>query len=158
MKKKIGIIAVLVVLFDQISKYLVIKNFKIFESIEIIKNFFSLTYIRNYGGAWGVFQGNVLLLALISFLALTFFIKMIFKEQNMNTITIITYGLLLGGIIGNLIDRVIRGYVIDFLDFYILGYDYPVFNVADIMIVISVLLLIFEILRSEYNENRSRKK
>ena len=88
-------------------------------------------------------------------IALFIIIRFIFKEENLTKLDILSYGLLLGGITGNFIDRILRGFVIDFLDFYIFGYDFPVFNIADIMIVVSVIIMVISYLRGDINENKS---
>lgn len=132
------------------------------KGIEIIKNFFYIMKVENTGGAWGIFSGNVVFLALISLfvtIMLFSFIKNEEKEKELNKLSITYYGLLFSGIIGNLIDRIFNGYVIDFLNFYIFGYDYPVFNIADIFIVVGVILMIIDVLRGEiYAYNKRKRK
>ena len=129
------------------------------KGIEIIKNFFYITNVKNTGGAWGMFSGNVPILALISAIVVLVLIYFLKEERKLNKISITYYGILFAGIIGNLIDRLFLGYVRDFLDFYIFGYDYPVFNIADICIVVGVLLLIIAVLKGEdTNENNSNRK
>lgn len=128
------------------------------KGIEIIKNFFYITNVKNTGGAWGMFSGNVPILALISFsvvLVLIYFLK---EEKQLNKLSITYYGLLFAGIIGNLIDRLFLGYVIDFFNFYIFGYDYPVFNIADIFIVLGIILMIVEVVRGEIHAYNKRKR
>lgn len=154
--KKIGLISMLCLFIDQITKLLVTSNFQLNKSIVLIDSFFNLTYVRNEGAAWSIFSGNRLFLILIGFLAIFLIYKYFIKDKSLKKIEIITYGLLLGGIIGNLIDRIIFGYVIDFLDFLIFGYNFPVFNLADTFIVISVLLIIIDAFRGEKNEVSSR--
>lgn len=128
------------------------------KGIEIIKNFFYIIEVKNTGGAWGMFSGNVPILALISafvVVLLYFFLK---SEKNLTKLSITYYGLLFAGIIGNLIDRLINGYVIDFLNFYIFGYDYPVFNIADIFIVIGIGLMVIDVVRGEIHAFKERKR
>lgn len=78
-----------------------------------------------------------------------------FKENKRN---IIAFSLLIGGLLGNLIDRIIHGYVIDFIDFYIFNYNYPIFNIADVCICIGVFILLYSIYLGEDNENSSGRK
>ncbi len=146
MKKKTFIIGLICVIIDQLSKILIISNFSNNGSITIIPSFFSLTYVRNTGAAWGIFSNGTLILIFISLIFLYFFIDYILKNDIISKLSIVSYGLILGGIIGNLIDRIIRNYVVDFLDFKIFSYDFPVFNIADCFIVIGIILLIIEIL------------
>lgn len=151
--KKIYIIAIITLLIDFASKLVITNLFELNSSKEVIKNFFYLTYIGNTGGAWGIFQNHTLLLVLITIIFLLVFIYFLEKnktakfEKN-------CYGLMLGGIFGNLIDRSLRGYVVDFLDFRIFGYNYPVFNLADCFIVIGLLLLIIYYIRTGFNERK----
>lgn len=156
MKKKIFTIAFISVFIDQISKIFVSSNFILFNRIPVIKDFFYLTYVKNEGGAWSILNGNRFLLIGITIVALYFILRYIIKEENINKIDSVSYGLLIGGILGNLIDRIIHGYVIDFFDFIIFGYNYPVFNFADTFIVVGVILMIMAYIRSCFNENSGK--
>ena len=140
MKKKVIIYSFIIVIVDLISKLVIDKLLKINETISIINNFFSITKVFNRGASFSMFIGYRLLFILIGIISIVVLFKYLnnFKINNRN---IFAFSLLIGGIIGNLIDRVIYGYVIDFFDFYIFGYDYPIFNVADIFIVIGVVIL-----------------
>lgn len=127
------------------------------KGIEIIKNFFYLIEVKNTGGAWGIFSGNVPFLAVISafvIILLYFFLK---SEKSLNKISITYYGFLFAGIIGNFIDRIINGYVTDFLNFFIFNYDFPVFNIADIFIIVGVVLMIVDVVRGEIHVIKERK-
>ncbi len=151
-KFKIILIAVISVILDQIIKYLIISKYALYKKNPVIDGFFNITYVQNRGAAWGILNNNIILLVVITVLALGLICSFIFKESNIKKLDIVLYGMLLGGIIGNFIDRVFRGYVIDFLDFIIFGYDFPVFNIADMLIVISVGIMIITYWRSR-NEN-----
>lgn len=151
-KFKIILIAVISVILDQIVKYLIISKCTLYKKNPVIDGFFNITYVQNRGAAWGILNNNIILLIVITVLALGLICSFIFKESNIKKLDIVLYGMLLGGIIGNFIDRIFRGYVIDFLDFIIFGYDFPVFNIADMLIVISVGIMIITYWRSR-NEN-----
>ena len=156
MKKKLIIFSVFFLLIDIIAKYLIDINFNVMETKEIIHNFFSITKVYNYGASWNILNGYRIILIIITLIILTilYFYQKQFVVNNRN---IIAFSLLYSGIIGNLIDRIFRGYVIDFFDFYIFGYNYPVFNIADICIVFGVFLLIIATIKKEdLNENRSK--
>lgn len=157
MKKKLSIIIIAIfgIALDQISKLYIASNLILYKKNPIINNFFNITYVQNKGAAWGILDGNTVFLVLITLIALFIIIRFIFKEENLTKLDILSYGLLLGGITGNFIDRILRGFVIDFLDFYIFGYDFPVFNTADIMIVVSVIIMVISYLRGDINENKS---
>lgn len=157
MKKRIYVISLCLFLFDQLTKLLAINFLKFSTSKTIIPGFFELTYAENTGGAFSVLEGNVLLLSIIGIIMLIIGIKQIEKTSFKNKLEEISAILLLGGLFGNLIDRIFRGAVIDFLDFNIFGYDYPIFNMADIFLVIGVILLIYNEVRNEIHENRKRR-
>lgn len=145
--KKIIIISFFCMLLDQISKVIITNILDVNSSIDIINNFFNLTLVHNDGAAWSILSGNRLLLIFISLIALMLIYYIFIKNKNLKKLDIITYGMLIGGIIGNLFDRVFYGYVIDFLDFKIFNYNYPVFNIADCFIVISAILLIVDVVK-----------
>ncbi len=158
MSKKIYIITLVIFILDQITKSLISTYLKLNESIEIIKDFFYIRYINNKGASWGILENNRILLIGLSIIAIIMIIRYSysFKKTKLNTYG---FGLLLGGILGNLSDRLIFGYVKDFLDFIIFRYDFPVFNIADISIVIGVVLLIISILKGEdKNGSKSSRK
>ncbi len=154
MKKIIYCIAGIGILLDQITKLLVSIYL---EHIEVISNFFSLTYVENKGAAWGILNNSTIILVGISVVVLLMISKYISSTIEFTKLSVVSYGLLIGGIFGNLIDRIFRGYVIDFLNFNILGYHFPVFNIADTMIVIGVILMFIEVIGDTYG-NKSRKK
>lgn len=139
--KKIFIISFIVLVIDIISKRLVI-NFMIpEESIILIDNFFSLTYVKNTGVAFSFMDGYVPLIIISSMIVLFMIFKYI-KYSDISKWDSIGYSLVIGGAIGNLCDRIVYGYVIDFLDFNIFGLNYPIFNLADTFIVIGVVILL----------------
>ena len=148
MQKKVLIISSIMVLIDQISKILISNYLKVGSSIKIIKDFFYIKYINNKGASWGILENQRLFLIVVSVLSIIIIISYMKNSKN-TKLNIVTYALLLGGIIGNLIDRILFGYVKDFLDFYIFSYDFPVFNIADMFIVIGVLLMIISCIRGE---------
>ena len=148
MKKKIILGSVIFLIIDIISKFLIDNYLNLAESYVIINNFFNITKVYNYGASWSILTGQRIILILISFIILGILIYYLkkFKENKRN---ILAFSLLFGGIVGNLINRMFLGYVIDFLDFYIFNYDYPVFNFADVCIVIGIVLLIIAIYKKE---------
>ena len=157
MKEKLNItkLSLLLIGIDQLSK-LIIKNFYPFNFLgltdkgqTIISNFLYILHVENKGAAWGMLSNNIYLLIGISLIVLYLIIKYIFKDKDLNNYSIIYYSLIISGIIGNLIDRVINLSVTDFINFYIFGYNYPVFNLADTFIVIAVIMIIFESFRGD---------
>ena len=157
MSKKIYIISLIIFVIDQISKSIISTYLNLGKTITIIKDFFYLRYINNTGASWGILSNNKILLIIFSIVAIILIIRYInsFKKTKLNTLG---FGFLLGGIIGNLCDRVFFGYVKDFLDFIIFRYDFPVFNIADIFIVIGVILLIISIIKGEDKNGSTSKR
>ncbi|MCM1053718.1 MAG: signal peptidase II [Ruminococcus sp.] len=148
MNKKTYLIAVIILIVDQISKSIIDVYFKLNESIVVIKDFFSITVAHNTGGAWSILENYSYLFIIFSILALIILTKFMFSFKN-NLRNNIAFACTSGGILSNLADRLFLGYVRDFLDFTIFGYDYPIFNIADIAIVVGVILLIIAIIKGE---------
>ncbi|MBR0278208.1 MAG: signal peptidase II [Clostridia bacterium] len=107
-------------------------------SKEIISGFLRFTYVENTGIAWGMFKNSKTLLILLSFIILAVIIFMLFKFKPKSIIVKTSAGMIIGGALGNIIDRILYGFVIDFLDFNI--FNYPVFNLADCFIVVGSIL------------------
>ena len=148
--KKIGAIAICFLFIDQFVKFLILSILNVGEGIVVIKNFFSITLLHNTGAAFSILRSNTIFLILVSILAIFLIYLFFIKDKKLSTINIWLYGILLGGILGNLGDRIFRGYVVDYLDFNI--FNFPVFNLADVFIVISVILICISLLRSEKSE------
>ena len=155
--KKIKYILIILVTFliDQISKIIIMKNFQLGESISIIKNFFKLTYTHNDGAAFGLFGGKTIFIVLVSLCILFYLIYELFKHKHINTLASISISLIIGGLIGNLLDRIYYGYVRDFLDFKIFNYDFAVFNFGDVAIVVGAILFLVGIIMEELHDKRS---
>ena len=154
MNKKTYIIAVLVLIIDQVSKSLVEIFLNLHENFTVIKNFFYITVAHNTGGAWSIFSNHSYLFIVASVIAILLLIKFMFGFKN-NFRNNLAFGFLFGGIFSNLADRVFLGYVRDFLDFKIFGYDYPIFNIADVAIVIGVILLIVAVIKGEDRRDKN---
>ena len=139
--KKILSITFFVFLIDLVSKILANSYLTVGKSVVIINNFFSFTLAYNKGIAFSMLEGNLLFIILMTIVVI-FFLFSFVKNNVSDKIEIISYSFVIGGAIGNLVDRICYGYVIDFLDFNILGYDYPIFNLADSFIVIGIFMMI----------------
>ena len=147
-----------VLLIDMLSNVL-IKHFILLGiRIKIIKGFLYITYVKNTGAAFSIFRNNTLFLIILSIVIIGLLFYYLSKKIYLSKLENISYGLILGGAIGNLFDRIIYGYVIDFIDIYIFKFDYPVFNIADMAIVIGVIILIIDLFRGEKNGDKSRKR
>ena len=151
------IISIILLCIDQISKLLVVNLLTKTDSITIIKNFFYLTYINNDGAAFSILVGKRIFLILIAVLVTVMLIRYIKKNNIQNKLELVSISLIIGGSLGNLMERVVRGYVIDFLDFKIFNYNFPIFNLADTFIVIGVFLLLLKEIRKENNLDSRNK-
>ncbi|MBP5679078.1 MAG: signal peptidase II [Bacilli bacterium] len=137
---------VLVIILDQLTKILIQKNLTLYEEVKVIPKFFSLYYVQNTGAAFSILENATFLLIIISILFVILIDKTIQKEeQNLDQLSILALGMIIGGIFGNLLDRIFYRGVIDFLSFSFGKYHFPVFNVADIGITIGVFLLLFDL-------------
>lgn len=142
------ILSLIFLIVDQISKILVVK-FLDLNSVTLIKNFFYLTYTNNTGAAFSILTDKRIFLVLAGIIIIILLIYYLKKHQIKNTINKIAFALVIGGSIGNLIDRIIRGSVVDFIDIKIFSYNFPIFNLADTFITIGVLLLLININKEE---------
>ena len=153
MKIKIFIIALITFVIDQIIKSL---SLVYLINIPIIPNILSLTYAKNYGVAFSMLSGNRIFIILSTILLLLFLLYMLSKEDKKYlegfSLTNTAYGLLLGGILGNLLDRIIRGYVTDYVSLNIVGYHFPIFNLADVCITLGVILLSIHYFKTDYKK------
>jgi len=143
----ITILSIIFVLLDQASKYSVINYLN--KDIEVINNFFYLIYTKNNGAAFSILTGKRILLIMITVLIIGALIHYIIKNEISSKIEILTFSLIIGGSLGNLIDRVVRGYVVDFISVKIFGYHFPIFNIADSLICIGVFILLIIQFRKE---------
>lgn len=153
--KKTYKISFICALIDQIIKNILINIMEIGTSVTILKNFFCVTLVMNDGAAFSILKAKTLFLIATS-LTVIIFITNYLKKNNVKDIEYVMYGILLGGIIGNLIDRIIYKAVIDYLDFNIFSHPFPVFNFADICIVISITIIAILTFKEEKNGNKSR--
>jgi len=151
MRKFHFLIALLIVLLDRATKWIVTKDISLHDGIQIIPGFFRLTHVENRGAAFGLFadspaQWKIAALVLFSIVALVVVSALLWRNSHAMTTTGIGLALILGGAVGNLWDRLLNGRVVDFLLFYIGRYQWPAFNIADSAIVCGAGLLVIEIL------------
>ena len=148
MNKKTYFLAVFLLILDQVCKSIIEVYIELGKSISVIPNFFSLTNAHNTGGAWSILNDKPIIFIVVSILALILLVRYMFHFKK-NVRNEIAFALTISGILSNLADRIFLGYVRDFLDFNIFSYDFPIFNIADICIVIGVFLLIIAIIKGE---------
>ena len=160
MKKKYisySLIILLLVVFDQISKLIVTKNFSVNESLVLINNFLKFTYIRNTGISFGILSDQTYIIIIITLFVITYIIKELISKKS-NNLFILSSILILSGAFGNLIDRVFRGYVIDFISFTLLKREMAIFNIADMFITFGVIIYIYILLMEGKNERVSSRR
>lgn len=150
-------LSIIFMTIDQISKIIVVKNLSIHNGIEVIKNFFYLTYTNNDGAAFSILMGKRLFLILVALIIVILLLIYIKRNKPKNKYEILAYSFIIGGSLGNLIDRIVRGYVIDFISVKIFGYYFPIFNIADSLIVIGAFLLVLTFNRKD-DKHEDRNK
>lgn len=154
-KKNIYIIAIIYLMIDQIVKIIVRTKMELYQEIKIIPKLFSLYYVENDGAAFSILGNQTIFLIIISIICLIILNKFILEEELPKN-SLIPLGCLLGGIVGNLIDRIIFKSVTDYLSIFIFKYSFPVFNIADIGITVGTALLILNIVLEE-KKNKHKK-
>ena len=148
------VIAVFMITFDQVTKWLVVKNMELGERITIIEDFLYLTSHRNRGAAWGILEGQMWFFYIITVIVIIGIIIYMQKSKGEGVLFKLALSLMLGGAIGNFIDRVLHQEVVDFIHTYPFGYNFPIFNIADSSLVIGVGLLIIHMFQEEKKEKR----
>ncbi|WP_416151025.1 signal peptidase II [Salipaludibacillus sp. HK11] len=150
------LIALGVIILDQLTKWLVVQYMEIRESIPLIENVLYLTSHRNAGAAFGILQGQLWLFFIATVgvvVGVSYYIQKHTKGERWFGISL---GLVLGGAIGNFIDRVLEGAVVDFIDVYIFSYNFPIFNVADSALVVGVIMLMIHVFKEEKKQKQRK--
>ncbi len=137
-------LSIVIVLIDQFTKYLMLDNHKLFINKDFL--LFKLDFVKNYGAAFNIFSGSRIFLSLISIFISILIIYLIFRKNTLNYFDLYSYSFILGGTIGNGIDRIYKGFVVDFINLNII--NFPVFNIADISINIGFIFLLYNIFRN----------
>ncbi|SCG83521.1 signal peptidase II [Proteiniborus sp. DW1] len=146
-----AIISLVVVLLDQVTKFYAITSLKGNAPIVIIENFLQFNYVENFGAAFGILQNKKIFFIVMTTVVVIGIIIYIKTNTNLTTIMKIALSMVIGGAIGNLIDRIRLGYVVDFIDVNFWGlYDFPVFNIADSSIVIATIFICYLVIFNKY--------
>lgn len=145
------------IIVDQVTKYLVSMNFTLEKEYELIKDFYYITYYKNTGIAFGMFQNIGLLIIIISITLLLLLIYELWMNYK-DRVAALALSFLIGGLIGNLIDRIFLGYVRDFIDFNPFGLNFPIFNISDACIVIGACILVVNILSIGVKDGKVKNK
>lgn len=152
MKKKyyIGlslIVAIMILIIDQLTKKIITATMNIGDSYEVIPHFLNITSHRNNGAAWGILSGKMGFFYIITLIILAVLIIFYIKETKYNAFMQVAISLLFAGALGNFIDRLFNGEVVDFIDTNIFGYDFPIFNIADSSLTIGVIFVIIALVK-----------
>ena len=137
-------LSIFIILIDQFTKYLMSYNNKLFINKDFL--LFKLDFVKNYGAAFNIFSGSRIFLSLISILFSILLIYLIFRKNTLNTLDLYSYSFILGGTIGNGIDRIYKGFVVDLINLNFI--NFPVFNIADISINIGFIFLLYNIFKN----------
>ncbi len=137
------LLSLFILLIDQLTKHIIYLNHKSLINKDLI--LFSIDYVRNYGAAFNLFNGNRIFLSIVSSIITIVLIYFILNKKNISIIDLLSYSFILGGTIGNGIDRVTKGYVIDFINLNFI--NFPVFNIADISINIGLIFIIYSLIK-----------
>jgi len=137
-------LSIFIILIDQITKYLIFNNYKKFLNKDLL--LFRFDFVKNYGAAFNILSGSRIFLSFISIIFSILLIYLIFRKNNLRSLDLFSYSFILGGTVGNGIDRIFKGFVIDFINLNII--NFPVFNIADISINIGFILLLYCIIKN----------
>ncbi|MCM3610751.1 signal peptidase II [Planococcus sp. MERTA32b] len=150
-------IAAVIIAADQFTKWLVLQNMEIGERIPVIEPYLAWLSHRNRGAAWGMLEGQMWLFAIITIAVIAGILYYFHKHAKGQPLFQLSLMVILGGAIGNFIDRMLRGEVVDFVDVLIpvINYDFPIFNIADAALTIGVILMIIFVI---YDEKQQKKK
>ena len=137
-------LSIFIVLIDQFTKYIMFYNKKLFVNKDFL--LFKLDFVKNYGAAFNILSGSRVFLSLISIIFSILLIYLIFRKNTLNSFDLYSYSFILGGTIGNGIDRIYKGFVVDFINLNII--NFPVFNIADVSINIGFIILLYNIFKN----------
>ncbi|MGJ9460617.1 signal peptidase II [Oceanobacillus sp. CF4.6] len=152
------VFALIIIGMDQLTKWIVVKSMELGEQITVMENFFYLTSHRNSGAAWGILEGQMIFFYIVTVIVVIGIIYYMQSYAKYDKLLAIGLSLILGGAIGNFIDRIFRKEVVDFADFIIFNYDFPIFNVADSALTIGVILVIIATIIDEMKQRKEKPK
>ena len=147
--KNVIFFGMIFLILDQAVKIFINSRFVLGEAYILINNLLSILLVHNTGAAFSILSGNQVFLVIIGILALVALLLFVYQGYNYSDYEIFAYSLLFVGILGNLIDRIFYGYVIDFISLTFVGYNFPIFNIADMCIVASVILIIIKVIKGD---------
>ncbi|AXI09013.1 signal peptidase II [Oceanobacillus zhaokaii] len=151
------IIALIIIAFDQLTKWNIVKTMELGESITVIQDFFYITSHRNSGAAWGILEGKMLFFYIVTVIVVIGVVYYMQKHAKNDKLLAVALSFILGGAIGNFIDRLFRQEVVDFFNFYIFNYNFPIFNIADSALTVGVILVIIATILDERKKGKTTK-
>jgi signal peptidase II len=165
MKQKYWILSIFcfgILLLDQWTKYIIVQKLRLYQRVEVIHGFFNIVHVRNTGGAFGIFGGErggigSILFVVVSLIAIGAIVFLFVKTRENEKTLALSFSLILSGALGNLLDRLHYGEVVDFLDFHVSAYHWPAFNIADSAICIGIGLMALEVLKRDRKRAPNRK-
>lgn len=146
------LLAAVILILDQISKFVVSNTMQVNQSIPIIPHALYITSLRNTGAAWSILEGKMLFFYIITLVVLVIVIYYMQKIGRFRPLLGTSLGLIIGGTLGNFVDRLIHGQVVDFIHVFLGSYSYPIFNLADSALCIGAILLLIYSLREGKKE------
>ena len=151
------LVAVIIVALDQWTKWLVVKNMELGERIPLLDPTFALLSHRNRGAAWGMLEGKIWLFSIVTVIVIAGILYYFHKEAKGKPLFQLSLMIILGGAIGNFIDRLYLGEVVDFIDVLIpiINYDFPIFNIADAALTIGVVMVMIVLFLEEKREKKT---
>ncbi len=156
--KKTYLVACIFIIIDYVSKILVSTFIPLNKSVSLLGNFLKITYVKNTGTAFSMFSNYTYFIAFISAIVILLLLYYVYKKDKISSLEGLCYGLIIGGATGNLIDRIIYGYVIDFIEVNIFNYPYPIFNLADSFIVVAFIILVIMEIKKDILAKKTKKK
>ena len=156
MRKREIFVLVSIIILDLYTKSFIENSMELWQSIPVIPGFFYISYIQNIGAAWGIFGGSMWFFYLMTFIGIVLLSYWFYRTKKTEVLYRFSIILMIAGTLGNFHDRLRFQYVRDFLDFYIFGYDFPAFNVADMSLCIGVFLMAVSIFWEEKKEKNGR--
>lgn len=149
------LLALVLLFLDQLSKWMIVQNMDVGDSLPVIPGFFYITSLRNTGAAWSMLEGQFVFFFIVTFIVLVVVIYYMQRYGRKQPLLGTSLAFIIGGTLGNFVDRLFRGEVVDFIHVYIFSYSYPVFNLADSSLFIGVGLMILYLILDWRKERKA---
>lgn len=150
-----AVLNVFLILLDQFIKWIVESNMNLHDSFIVVSDFLRITYLQNYGAAFSILSGQKIILIVVTLLIISFLIIFVIKKQIKDLFYLISITMITSGGIGNLIDRIFRGYVVDYFDVTFWPFnDFAIFNFADCLVVVGTIMFVIKFIVNEFVQNK----